>query len=104
MTCPLHARGIPFPPFSTLQGGSYSGARAGAAAASGAAAAAGEDADDSGREAELAEAKETLRLLQLQTLKFSTFVVIFQVGACDVALQSTLEMLFDVGKIKVFFG
>lgn len=46
-----------------------------------AAAAAESNEADGEREAELADAKETLRLLQQQTLKFSTLVVIFQVWA-----------------------
>lgn len=40
-----------------------------------------EDKNDEEIEAELIEAKESLRLLQLQTLKYSTVVVIFKVQA-----------------------
>lgn len=69
---------------SLQEGGSY-GAAAEASTAAAAAAAAAENADtgDAEREAELADAKESLRLLQLQTLKFSTLVVVFQARVCS---------------------
>lgn len=58
------------------KGGAYSSATEAAAAA-----AAAHHDDAAELEAELVEAKENLRLLQLQSLKYSTVVVIFQVGA-----------------------
>lgn len=90
--------GTPSPPSPVpffQEDGGYCTAAGAAAAAT---AVAGGDANDADRQAELAEARETLRLLQLQTLKFSTIVVIFQVGY--LLLPTTPTTLFAVSTRK----